>query len=52
VERYCRRLTLASYRGANADINLRSVTLTWFISQPLFVTEGTGSSFASTLDTL
>jgi len=46
------RLTLGSYRGANADINLRSVTLTWLISQPLFVTEGTGASFASTLDTL
>ena len=46
------QLTLAAFRGANVDPNLRSVSLTWCINQPLFVTEGTGQDFQSTLDTL
>jgi len=46
------RLTLASYRGANVDPALRSINLTWVVSQPLFITEGTGANFHSALDTL
>jgi hypothetical protein len=46
------RLTMAAFRGANVNPDLRSVSLTWLINQPLFVTEGTGASFESTLDTL
>jgi len=46
------RLTMAAYRSANVNPDLRSISLTWFISQPLFVTEGTGENFHSTLDTL
>jgi hypothetical protein len=46
------RLTIAPYRSANTNPDLRSVSLTYFISQPLFITEGTGADFHSTLDTL
>jgi len=46
------RLTLAPFRGANANPALRSVNLTWVVTQPLFVTEGTGAAFQSVLDTL
>jgi hypothetical protein len=46
------RLTLAPFRGANTNIELRSVNLTWVVTQPLFVTEGTGAAFQSSLDTL
>ena len=46
------RLTIAGYRSANVNPDNRSVNLTWCINQPLFVTEGTGANFQSTLDTL
>jgi hypothetical protein len=46
------RLTLAAYRGANADPQNRSINLTWYVSQPLRVTEGTGDARESVLDTL
>jgi hypothetical protein len=46
------RLTLSSYRGANANPALRSINLTWEITKPLIVTEGTGHRAESVLDTL
>jgi len=46
------RLTLATVRGVNVNPALRSVNLTWVITQPMFVTEGTGAAFRSVLDTL
>jgi hypothetical protein len=46
------RLTLTDYRSANVNPAQRSINLTWIIDQPLFVTEGTGAGFHSTLDTL
>jgi len=46
------RLTLAAYRGANADPTLRSINQTWYVSKPLFVTEGQGAATVSVLDTL
>jgi hypothetical protein len=45
-------LSLRPYRGANADINQRSINLTWYVSKPLHVTEGSGASVVSVLDTL
>jgi hypothetical protein len=46
------RLTLASYRSANPDPAQRSINLTWVITKPLFVTEGSGNRTESVLDTL
>ena len=46
------RFTLAAYRGANADPAQRSINLTWYISKPLRITEGTGDATVSVLDTL
>ncbi len=46
------RFTMAAYRGANADPLQRSVNQTWYVSKPLFVTEGQGAAAASVLDTL
>jgi hypothetical protein len=46
------RLTLAAYRTAPADPSLRSVAKTNVITQPLFVTEGTGAALQSVADTL
>ena len=42
------RLTLAPFRGANGNPALRSVNLTWVITQPMFVTEAD----TAVLDTL
>jgi hypothetical protein len=46
------RLTLAAYRGANIDATQRSVPKLGFVAQPLFVLEGVGAAFGSTVDTL
>ena len=46
------RFTLALYRGANPDIDQRSINMTWYISQPLSIVEGTGDQVESVLDTL
>ncbi len=46
------RLTLAAFRGANDIPKLRSINLTWVITKPLFITEGTGAAFRSVVDTL
>lgn len=49
------RLTIANYRTANPDPELRSIgrpAETWVITRPLFVTEGSGANFRSVLDTL
>jgi len=46
------RLTIAAYRNANPDPTLRAINQTWYVSRPLFVTEGQGAMTASVLDTL
>jgi hypothetical protein len=46
------RFTIADYRGVNPDPTQRSINLTWYISQPLSIVEGTGAATASVLDTL
>jgi len=46
------RLTLASYRTSNIDPSQRKVSQTFVITKPNFVTEGSGASFRSVLDTL
>ncbi len=46
------RFSLRAYRGANADPNQRSVNLTWYISKPLALSEGTGAARIPALDTL
>lgn len=46
------RLTLSAFRGANVNPAQRSVNLTFVITQPMFVTEGTGAAFRSVVDTL
>lgn len=46
------RFTMAAYRGANADPTQRSANQTWYVSKPLFVTEGQGAAAQSVLDTL
>ena len=47
------RLTLAAYRGAaTTDPSQRSISLTWFIADPLVVTAGSGRKAESTVDTL
>jgi len=46
------RFTLANYRGANADPTQRALSQTWYVSKPLFVTEGQGPATESVMDTL
>ncbi len=46
------RLTAATYRSASPNPTDRSNSLTWVITQPLSVTEGTGRRTESVLDTL
>ena len=46
------RLTLSAFRGASPDPATRSVNLTWVISAPLSIVEGTGRNSYSVLDTL
>jgi hypothetical protein len=46
------RLTLSAFRSANVNPDLRSINFTWVVTQPLFITEGTGDAFHSSLDTL
>src|SRR5207247_2973420 len=40
------------WRGANADPTLRAIAQTWYVSKPLFVTEGQGPATESVMDTL
>jgi hypothetical protein len=46
------RLTIPPHRLAHANPAERSVNLTWVITKPLHVTEGTGRQAESVLDTL
>jgi len=46
------RLTLASYRSSNIDPTQRGVAQTFVITRPNFITEGSGPSFRSVVDTL
>jgi len=46
------RLTLAAFRGANIDPTQRGVAQTFVITQPNFITEGSGANVHSVMDTL
>ncbi len=45
-------LTLDTFRGANPDVNQRSINQTWYVSKPNVITEGTGAAQRAVLDTL
>ncbi len=45
-------LTLDTFRGANPDVDQRSINQTWYVSKPLVITEGTGAAARAVLDTL
>jgi hypothetical protein len=46
------QLTLDAFRGANPDVDQRSINQTWYISKPLVITEGSGDARRAVLDTL